>query len=75
MIIPGRTTRYEYMWEMMGEVEQQCETCVFRKDDNDEFPMCYEVEGKVIQETIPVKELDYNDEGRAVCNKYKEGNP
>lgn len=45
MIIPVKTN-YEYLWELMGELEQQCETCRFRKSVLDfgthaeEYPMC-----------------------------------
>lgn len=64
MYVPRRDHRFEYLWDAMNHVEEtQCRGCVLRKDDNDEYPMCNEVESVFIQE-IPVEAIDdRGDEG------------
>lgn len=74
--VPKRDYRFEYIYDAINFVEEyQCKTCRFRKEDNDEDPMCYEVEAAVIAEDGPVEALDDIGEHGVVCVKYREGNP
>jgi len=81
MIIPVKVRRYEYLWELMGELEQTCETCRFRKsvrEFNDhavDYPMCLEVESEILHEDKPVEVLDEDEHGMVVCTKYRPGDP
>ena len=74
---PHRDERFEYLWDLMHFIEEnQCRTCAFSKliteksSHAEEYPMCYEIEGELIQE-IPVAALDdCGDEG-VVCTLYR----
>lgn len=73
---------YEYLWDLIGSIEEnQCVTCRFRKNPDEEgqhaieYPMCFEVEGELIQENEPVEALDRTESGMVVCTKYLPGDP
>ena len=71
---------YEGPYEMMNDVEEtQCITCSFRKESNDDgidyYPMCYEVEGLVIQHENVVAPLVTRPDGYVTCTKYRIGDP
>lgn len=75
MYTPHRDERFEYVFEAMSHVEEkQCETCVFRRTDDPDYPMCFEISGQFILE-LPVEEInDLGSDGLA-CTKYRPGNP
>lgn len=74
--IPQRDYRFEYIWDGIKFVEEyQCQSCRFRKDADEDFPMCYEVEGAIIAEDGPVEALDDLGPSGVVCVKYRQGNP
>lgn len=81
MIIPVKIRRYEYLWELMGELEQTCETCRFRKSVREfagharDYPMCVEIESELMKEDEPVEGLDQDEFGMVVCTKYAPGDP
>lgn len=79
MYEPGRKDGYEYLWDLMNDIEEkQCRTCAFSKlvtegADNqhaDEYPMCWEIEGEMSMEDGPVEALDLTDDG-VVCSQYR----
>ncbi len=80
MYEPGRKDGYEYIWELMNDIEEkQCRTCAFSKLVTDkgneahaeEYPMCYEVEGEIVSENGPVKALDKTPDRGVVCTSYR----
>lgn len=67
---------YAGPYEMMTDVEQnQCLTCSFRKDEDNEYPMCYKVEGLIIEHEDVVKPLVMRPDGVVACTEYKPGDP
>lgn len=82
MALTPNKAGYQYLWDMITDIEQnQCVTCRFRKNPDDEgqhaqeYPMCFEVEGEIIVEDSPVEALDKDDSGDVVCTKYTKGDP
>lgn len=66
-----RDYRFEYVMEAMNHVEvSQCFECKFRKDDNDEYPMCYEIEAPFMLEE-PVEEIDDLGDKGLLCKKFQ----
>lgn len=77
MYTPGRDGRFEYLWELMHFIEDnQCHSCVFSKMVTDrnthgmEYPMCWEIEGALINEE-PVPDLDDRGDEGVVCTRYR----
>ncbi|HEY5446637.1 MAG TPA: hypothetical protein VIJ87_19675 [Pyrinomonadaceae bacterium] len=71
---PHREIRYDYIWDLMADIEErQCQVCIYRSD-REEYPMCFEIEGKIITED-PVEELIDLDAQGVVCTKFKLGEP
>ena len=77
-----RDHRFEYVTDVMDFIEDnQCKVCRFRKNPNEwdrahaeEYPMCLEIEPKVITEE-PVEELDDAGPLGVVCSLFKLGDP
>ena len=73
--IPRRDHRFEYIWEAMAFIEEgQCHSCKFKKGDNEEYPMCYDIEADFMLEQ-PVEDIDDRDDGGVVCIKYEHNGP
>lgn len=77
---PHRSNRYMYIWEVAQDIEEnQCRNCVFSKlfdadvsrNTAEEFPMCFEIEGLLIQE-IEVPQLSEKNDGRVVCTEQRK---
>lgn len=75
MYKPHRDHRFEYLWDMMSFIEDnQCRTCVFRRTDDEDYPMCFEISGLLIEEE-PVEQIDDIGELGLSCTKYRNGEP
>lgn len=78
MYEPHRSARYEYITELISDIEKrQCGSCAFSKlvdspqDPNSwDFPMCWQVEGETMLEK-PVECLDEQPDGVVVCTVYR----
>lgn len=71
MYKPVRDERFEYLSEAIEHIEQrQCQTCVARKEDDQEFPMCYMMESLFLLEK-PIAEIDDNGNAGLKCKLYK----
>lgn len=71
MYEPKRDHRFEYIWDLMGFIEDnQCGTCAF-KSDRPDYPMCGEIEAAVIEEN-EVPDLDDLGDDGLVCRRYRE---
>lgn len=73
---------YAGPYEMMYDIEEnQCGTCSFRKNPDDDgqhaldYPMCYKVEGLIIEHEDVVKPLVRRPDGVVVCTEFKLGDP
>ena len=67
---PRRDDRFEYLTEAASFVEdRQCTTCAF-KSDRPDYPICFEIEGILLEED-PI--IAWDDRGNAGlhCNKYR----
>lgn len=74
MYQPHRENRYEYIFDLMSDIEErQCQVCVYRSD-REEYPMCFEIEGKIMTEE-PVEELIDLDSQGVACTKFSPGEP
>jgi len=67
-------------YEIRDIEEENCVTCRFRKNPEDdgqhaqEFPMCYEIEAAIVLEE-DIEVLDRTDTGMIVCSKHRPGDP
>lgn len=67
---PHRDHRFEYATDAINFIEErQCATCVF-KEDEEEYPMCYEFSGEILLEHTVEEIDDLGDEG-LICRKYE----
>lgn len=73
---------YAGPYEMMAEIEAElCLSCLFRKNPDEdgshatEYPMCYEVEGLIVEHENVVEPLVMRPDGVVTCTKYKPGDP
>lgn len=72
---PHRDPRFEYVHEAIEFIEEtQCRVCVFRRTDDDDYPMCFPVSGDFYLEEPMDYITDLEDQG-LVCQKFKVGNP
>lgn len=69
-------------YEMMSDIEEnQCVLCSFRKNPveegshAEEYPMCYSVEGLIVDHEGVVDPLVRRDDGVVVCTRFKLGEP
>lgn len=75
MYRPQRDHRFEYVHDAIHFIEQyQCGACVFRRTDDEEYPMCFEVSGTFYLEE-PMEEIDDLGNDGLTCKKYKPGDP
>lgn len=65
---------FMYVADLINYVEEmQCTHCAFSKlvdEPDNEFPMCYPIEGQILLES-PVEALDKTPDGGVVCTAYK----
>lgn len=73
---------YAGPYEMMYDIEEnQCVQCLFRKNPVDDgehaidYPMCYQVEGLIIEHEDVVEPLVMRPDGVVVCTEFKLGDP
>lgn len=71
MYTPQRDNRFEYIWDAMEFIEDnQCKGCKFKSDD-EEYPMCHEVLGRMMKEK-PMKEIDDLGDQGIKCNRWEQ---
>jgi hypothetical protein len=63
---------------MMSDIEEtQCVTCTWRKNPAGDgqhaidYPMCYEVEGLIVEHENVIDPLDEDEFGQVYCTRYK----
>jgi hypothetical protein len=69
-------------YDIILDVEQnQCVLCIFRKNPKEngqhalEYPMCYEVEGLIVEHEDVVEPLVCRPDGIVTCTKFRPGDP
>lgn len=70
MYEPRRTEHYDYVYELIEDIERwQCGDCMFNTGDL-AMPMCWEIAGNATLER-PIEEWSEDEDGRVWCNKYE----